>query len=92
MSSSERIWQFGEFYVITVPCKDERADNVPHRLAFAVMHEPTGVQVAVTSMPPVALRVCAQLDKQMKEVRKDPLGDEDDVPRGGFGGGFPGFG
>lgn len=90
MTQTSKLFQRGEFFVTVVTLKD--ADQISEggeRKAFAVMHEPTGVQVAIMSMPPVAIRVCAQLDKQLEEVRKDPLGDSDDSPPPNGFGGFP---
>jgi hypothetical protein len=87
---TSKFYEHGEFSVTVLRMKD--ADNLENgeRKVFAVIHDPTGVQVALTSMPTVAIKVTAQLSKYLEDVRKDPMSDDlGGVPPSGFGG-FPG--
>jgi hypothetical protein len=91
-SSNKVLAESGAYHVRIVRVKDERVPDEGASNAFGIFHTETDVMHGSTHMLSVAIRGCYALDKDLQSAKDDPLGEKEEAPRGGFGGGFPSFG
>lgn len=87
---TSKLFQRGDHYVTVVTMKDTDI-STGERKAFAIFHEPTGVQCAVTSLLAAAIRTTVLMDDAAEKAKANP-DEADEPPSGGFGGGFGSFG
>jgi hypothetical protein len=88
------LFERGDFYVTVVEVKDADLVEPSTRKAFALIHRPTGVRCALSSILSAIVRLAVVMDKDTRETLENPEASvEDSPPTGGFGGGsgFPGF-